>query len=455
MPTVLPDEDVLYAQARAHRYVTAAAHARAIGVRVQTLQKALSERPWGPGLKAIYQSNRGAQHQERVQQVAQAQERMSRERLENPDPDDEISVSTEIPAGEQKRADLNDPAIRDAVEQFAKDRGIPLDKWVPIDVGVRKYPLQLGDGVVEEADYLAVKFKPITGMVSVNVVKPRPRRAQRKLTARKGEPTLVALAGCYQIPFHDERAHELMCGFLAMVQPHRVGIIGDLRDNPDVSKYRTNPAYRAAVQDTNVHAAAVLEDVVDAAPGAQVDLCDGNHDARFEDWLLKHAGQVHDVKRPGSDVPWWHPRELLGLDALGITHHGPVGGQWSRARIQYSPVFAAMHGWRTKKATAARDTAAELGMHVAQAHTHRQALTPVTIGRDGEQYMVQAVEVGCMCVIDEGLGHTDGIADWQQGFALASVWPDGVPTFELVQIVDGALRFRGQRYTARQLKVAA
>lgn len=431
---VLPDPDVLKQQARDMGFVSAADHGRHIeGIRINTLQKALSEQPWGPSLKQIYAENR------------------DKRRLAEAKPDDEITITTEVPASQT--IDLDPDS--DQVKQFARDRGIPLDQWAPVDVQARRYPVVPETGVVIDAQYLSVKFKPLTGMVVVNVApKPKPR-TRRPLKPRKGEPTVVVLAGCHQVPFHDDAAHELMCGFLEMIEPHKVGLLGDFCDYPDVSKYTTNPAYRATVQDTHVIAARMLGDIVDAAPRADVEMCKGNHDARLEDWLLKHAGPIHDVRRHGADVPWHHPRELLGLDALGITHHDPVGGQWSRARIQYSPIFAAMHGWRTGKATAARDTARELGMHVAQVHTHRQAITPVTIGRDGDGYMVQAVECGCMCRTDEGLGHTNGVADWQQGWAVASVWPDGVPTFELVQVVGGVVRFRGQRLSARQLKVAA
>ena len=429
-----PEPDVLKQQATDMGFCTAAEHARSLeGVKVNTLQKALSEKPWGPSLKRIYAEN------QRKRRIADARA------------DDEITITAEVPASQTLDLDPDS----DQVKQFAKDRGIPLNQWVPVDVQARRYPVIPETGMVIDAQYLSVKFKPKTGMVVLNVAaRPRPR-TPKPLKPRKGEPTLIALMSCDQAPFHDEQVHELLCGWLNMVQPHRAGHLGDGRDNPDVSKYKTNAAYRAKVEDTNVVFSRLLEERVDASPSTEWETLDGNHEARLEDWILKHAAPIHDVKRRSADVPWWHPREVLGLDELGITHHDPIGGQWSRARLQYSPVFAAMHGWRTGKAVAARDTAKELGMHVAVGHTHRQAITPVTIGRDGDGYLVQAVEVGCLCRIDEGLGHTDGIADWQQGWVLASVWPDGVPTFELVQVVDGAVRFRGQRLTARQLKVAA
>jgi hypothetical protein len=425
-PSRMPADDVIRAKA-AEGHQTQTALALALGVGRTTLRDHLASRP---ELKAdVLAVLQGAIHADR----------------------EDVTIAKEIPATTKTELDPES----DEVRAFLKERGIPESDWVAVSCKVSRYPVQLGDGVVEDANYLSVSCKRKTGMVVLNVVKPQPVVKVRPLKPRKGEPEVVVLAGCHQVPFHDEQAHELMCGFLGLVEPHKVGLLGDFCDYPDVSRYSVNPAYRASVQDTHVVAHRMLSEIVGSAPGAQVEMCKGNHDQRLEDWLLKHAGAVHDVRRHGSDVPWHHPRELLGLDALGIKHHDPVGGQWSRARIQYSPIFAAMHGWRTGKATAARDTARDLGMHVAQVHTHRQAIAPVTIGRDGDGYMVQAVECGAMCKTDQGLGHTNGVADWQQGWAVASVWPDGVPTFELVQVVDGAVRFRGERLSARRLQVAA
>jgi hypothetical protein len=67
---------------------------------------------------------------------------------------------------------------------------------------------------------------------------------------------------------------------------------------------------------------------------------------------------------------------------------------------------------------------------------------------------MQAVEAGCMCRIDGGLGYTVN-PDWQAGFATAVVWPDGTHQIELATFVDGALRWRDQRYSAEGLRLAA
>lgn len=364
---------------------------------------------------------------------------------------DELTVSKELPSKSSKNVDPDS----DQVRAFCKERGIDTDEFVPVSAIVKRYPIQLGDGRVEEADYLSVTTKRKTGMTVLEVA-PAPKvRKVTPLKPRRGEPEVTVLMGCDQAPYHDEQAHELVCGLLAMLQPHRAIHLGDLLDFPSVSKYKANPEFRASVRDCHVAAHRLLLERTQASPGTRWDLLPGNHDHRLPDFLRSGMpSEVADLAPVGESDPWWHPRRMLHLDALGVNYVDPVGGQWERAQVQLAPTLVARHGWRTGKAVAARQTAQELGVSVVTAHTHRQALTPVTIGRDGVEFLLWAMEVGCLCAIGDGFGYIPGIADWQQGVGIATVWPDGSHAFEHAQIVDGALRWRGQSYTPRHLKAA-
>jgi hypothetical protein len=74
--------------------------------------------------------------------------------------------------------------------------------------------------------------------------------------------------------------------------------------------------------------------------------------------------------------------------------------------------------------------------------------------RRGQTLVTQAVEAGCMCRIDGGLGYAVN-PSWQNGFSTAVVWPDGSHVIELATFVDGALRWRDQRYSDEGLRLAA
>lgn len=435
-PRLIPPDNVLLEEARNH--TVQADIARSLGFNAASLTSYLHKNhALRDQVHAILEENRA---KKREGQFEQAKKHA-----------DELTLTKEIPATETVDVDPDS----DQVRAFMKERGIPLDEWVATNVQVRRYPIQLGEGRIEEAQYLSVACKRKTGMTILNVAPPPPTRKVATLRSRKGEPEVTVLMGCDQAPFHDERAHELVCGPLALLQPHRVVHLGDLLDFPSVSKYKANPEYRASVADCHVAAHRLLLERTQASPDSAWHLLPGNHDHRLPDYLRGGLpAEIADLAPVGESDPWWHPRRMLHLEALGVDYVDPVQGMWERAQVQLAPALVARHGWRTGKAVAARDTARELGVSFVCAHTHRQALTPVTVGRDGEEHLLWAMEVGCLCRVD-GLGYVPGIPDWQQGVGVVLTWPDGTFQFEHAQIVDGAIRFRGQRLGPRQLRVAA
>lgn len=435
-PRLLPSDDVLLEEAR--RHTVQAEIARALGFNSASLTSYLHKNiALRDEIRKILEENRGKvrdEHLDRAKRTA-----------------DDLIVSKELPATQKRDLDPDS----DEVAAFMKERGIPRDEWVAVAAKISRYPIGHGDGEYTDANYLSVSCKRKTGMTVLNVAPAPPVRKVTPLRPRKGEPEVTVLMGCDQAPFHDERAHELVCGLLAMIEPHRAVHLGDLVDFPSVSKYKANPEYRASVADCHVAAYRLLLERTQASPGTAWDLLPGNHDHRLPDYLRGGLpAEIADLAPVGEQDPWWHPRRMLHLDALGINYVDPVQGMWERAQVQLAPTLVARHGWRTGKAVAARDTARELGVSFVCAHTHRQALTPVTVGRDGVEYLLWAMEVGCLCRVD-GLGYVPGIADWQQGVGVALTWPDGTFQFEHAQIVDGTIRFRGERLTPRQLKVAA
>jgi hypothetical protein len=426
-PRRVPEDDAIRAEA-AKGHHTQTALAKALGVHRTTLAAHLIANP-----------------QLRDDVLAALQGSITADR-------DELTISQEIPVRETVDVDPDS----DQVRVFMRERGIPLDEWVATNVQARRYPIQLGEGRVEEAQYLSVACKRKTGMVVLNVVAaPKPRKVT-PVRPRRGEPEVTVLMGCHQVPYHDEAAHELVCGLLAMLEPHRWAHLGDLPDYATASRHKKNQAYAVGVAGTHVESHRILAEMRDASPHSRATLNPGNHDYRLPDFLGQAIpGELAHLAPVGEDDPWWHPRRMLHLEALGIEYIDPVEGMWERARLRLAPSLAAMHGWRTGKAVAARQTAEELGISVICAHTHRQALSRVTTGREELPHLLWAMEVGCLCRLDTGLGYIPGISDWQQGVGVASVWPDGAFHLELAQIVDGAFQFRGQRLSPRVLKVAA
>jgi hypothetical protein len=200
------------------------------------------------------------------------------------------------------------------------------------------------------------------------------------------------------------------------------------------SAYKTLCAYRAA------------------SPASQIDLLDGNHEDRLRNSILQHLPALHAVRRGGKhDEPSvLSTRFLLSLDELGIGYQNSPNGSYDSAQIKLAPQLAARHGWIAKKGsgTSALATINALRYSVIIGHTHRQSIvyhTAHTI--DGQAVRLLGCEAGTLARIEGGLGYVPGgNADWQQGWATATVDPEGGFTVELAVYANRTLLWRDWRY---------
>jgi hypothetical protein len=140
-------------------------------------------------------------------------------------------------------------------------------------------------------------------------------------------------------------------------------------------------------------------------------------------------------------------QHLLRLDELGIDFIDPKG-PYDQAQVKLSKYLGVRHGWLTKKGAgqSALATLEHLGYSVVVGHTHRQSLVhKTTHDIDGNPTTLMGAEAGCMCIIRDGLGYAVN-PDWQNGFATATIWPDGTFKIDLATYFDGVLVWRDQRY---------
>lgn len=435
---VVPDDGYLRDTAVSGRPRNVSQHARQIDLKEPTLRQHLRNHPdLAAALQAQYAENREPGELKAGRSAVGQEVGADGLRAEG----GELRLASE-PAPSRRRQVSPDS---DEVTAFLTRRGVDLDRWVPVFAQLREYPQVIGPGQVQSMEYIRVDCKPVTGMVVLRVA-PKPKiRTFRPQRPRRGDPELIFVTSCAQIPFHDERVIEAQYRFLADVQPHRGIDLGDFFDYASMNKHPQTPAMRENVADSHVTGHVIASERIRASPATDWVMMPGNHDHFMPQYLRVRVPAVADLAAVCETVPWWHPRKMIHLDELGIRYvDGQDGGDWFTARVKLSQTLRAMHGWRTGKATAARETARELGCSVLVGHTHRQAITPVTIGRDDEHYLVQAMEVGCACRVP--LPYNKGIADWQQGWGLVSLWPDGQYHFELVQVLDGQVRWRGKRY---------
>jgi hypothetical protein len=270
----------------------------------------------------------------------------------------------------------------------------------------------------------------------------------------KSEPTdqeseLVVLVGDQQAPYHDHDLHRVFCDWLAENTPNRGVLMGDTVDFPDISRHPKNPDHDRTVQECLNSGYLLLRDYVQRSENTRWTKIMGNHDERIRTHLLQYAPGLHNIRRADDgapEAPALSLQHLLRLDALDIEFIDPEG-PYTNAQTKISDKLAARHGWLTRKGSGASalGTLEHLGYSVVVGHTHRQSLVhKTTHDIDGTTATLAAAETGCMCRND-GLGYAVA-PDWQQGFATATVYPDGTFKLDLATFVNGILYWRDQRY---------
>lgn len=275
-----------------------------------------------------------------------------------------------------------------------------------------------------------------------------PKRPKRKAGARE----TVVFLGDHHAPHHDPALHSAVCEWLREFRPARGIILGDLLDFDQLSRHRRTPEWTNTVQETIDTAYGILRAYVEASPETEWAMLDGNHEERLRNSVLDHLAAVFGVTRAkeedeADEYPVLSTPFLLRLDELGIEWQSPGGG-YEHAQINVTSELAARHGWIATKGSGASAlrTIDHLRYSVVIGHTHRQAIVHHTAHSiDGTPKTLLGCEAGTLAAIRDGLGYSTA-PDWQQGFAVADVWPDtGHFKIDLATYVDGTLLWRDWR----------
>lgn len=337
------------------------------------------------------------------------------------------------------------PAEWGDIRALLKSRGLNPDEWIIQRARVNEW----GDTSGEMNAQLRVDLEPVTSLIvparaeGWRPPKPKPRK-------ESGRPDLVAFLSDQHVPFHSVELHERVLEWLRAEKPDRVMLLGDLLDFDAISRWSPEPEHTAGVQETIDAAYGVLADYRAACPDAEFKMLAGNHEDRLRNSIIKNLGALYGIRRADmTDEPSVLSTEyLLRLDELGIEYVGSDAGSYDHARVRVSDELQGIHGFVARKGSGASalSTLDHLRVSTVQGHTHRASAvyrTQWTI--DNEPRTLVAAEAGTLAEIRDGLGHA-ARPDWQQGFATASVWGDGLFSLDLAIFVDGALLWRGRRY---------
>lgn len=312
-----------------------------------------------------------------------------------------------------------------------------------------------GDNRIITMHQLSVQYKRIVPVAFVYPARiPGDYIRRPKLVVQHSEKPVrrIVFVGDQQAPYHDPKLHKLFCEWLEHNRPDEGVLIGDTVDFPDISRHPDNPEWHVSAQDCIDAGYLLLREYVQSSEETSWKKLIGNHDERIRNQLLNLHTKLYGLRRalvPGQvpEKSVWHVTNLLRLDELGIEVEEP-GGKYDQGQIKLSEHLAARHGWLAKKGSGASALATleHLGYSIVVGHTHRQSIVHKTRhDLNGGIATIAAAETGCMCRIEKGLGYAVA-PDWQNGFATATIWPDGTFKLDLATYVNGALYYRDQRY---------
>lgn len=322
--------------------------------------------------------------------------------------------------------------------QWEANAGRDPETLLPVKITLFQYKIWMTRKVPLEIVYPAVVGPKIA--------------APKKPDASK--PQLTVVVTDPQNPFRYEELHQLFLRWLAHNKPDRGIVGGDLLDNGYISQHRDDPAWHRTVQQCIQASFDSLYDYRNASEDTAWSVIKGNHDDRIRNEQLERNERLYGVTAaqwPGEEPEEWvySLNHLLHLKRLGIEYVEPQG-TYEHQQVPITDLVAVRHGHMTGK-DASIKTAEALGHSIILGHTHRQSILRKTrwntIARTW--HVITAIEAGCMCQIEGGLGYASGGApDWQPGFATIVSWPDGGYSFDLACFEQpGVLRYRDQVYS--------
>jgi predicted phosphodiesterase len=258
-------------------------------------------------------------------------------------------------------------------------------------------------------------------------------------------------------PFHDDAAMDVALQIVALENPDRTVVMGDILDLSEQGKFAQEAAFanttQAALDRTHLFGAQMR-----AATDGLVDWIEGNHDKRMQNFIEANAKAAFGLRQANMPDSWpvMSIPNLLRLAELDITYRDayPVAHVWINDYLR------AEHGTKVNSNGSTAQKYMNETPHISRAfgHTHRlEALSRTTYDRQGKLRSM-AINPGCLCRVDGAVPSVHGAIgaggrpatvyeDWQNGVAVIR-YTDDEFFVDLVQIEDGHTVYMGQEINA-------
>lgn len=264
-------------------------------------------------------------------------------------------------------------------------------------------------------------------------------------------------------PTHDPQAIDVVEQVMEAERPEGWVNLGDYLDLAELSRFQQGPelvgTIQPAVQAGYEHAAHQA-----ALAKAWKYIHEGNHDLRFQDFMINNARAAYGLRRAiktPSDWPELSVPSLLCLDELGIDYVDGYPATWRYITDQ----LATTHGYgKSGSLELTKWYAYNEQVSVIHGHTHHAATVYNTRNTKTQKVDILAHSPGTLARVDgftPGTGRHSGRKvktglpqrswnDWQQGFTMVRYCPStGAFEIEPVRISEGQCRHRGQEFNSR------
>lgn len=352
-------------------------------------------------------------------------------------------------------------------DRMMRDHGLDPEEWYIEQISLNEWegPSADGPAIYCQVKFIAKRRRPNGLLQPVRSEGWRPRvTPEFRRASNSAEPhsKLIVVCGDQQAPFQDHGLHDAFLHWLARNQPDMGIINGDLVDFPDISRHPSDPDNDPGVQECLQAGHEIVRDYVAASPDTEWIYMDGNHDIRLKRYVIDKAPYLYNLHRAeveGEDTVFAHSLGwLMRFDELGIktvTTNGP----YEDAQVVLSDNLVVRHGWvvRSGSGASALKTLEQTHHSIVINHTHRASIVFATNhDTDRTSHTSVAVESGCMCRLDNKMDEQSrrfpsyGVyPDWQQGFSVIHLHPDGKFHASLANYVDKTLLWNGQRFEGK------
>lgn len=291
------------------------------------------------------------------------------------------------------------------------------------DSVAKELGLRAPRGVFERRKSIERRVGVLLGAGRQEYVKPLKRKPRLETQIKNG--IAIVASDAHYWPGDPTTAHRALVKFIEELRPAVVIMNGDVFDGASISRWeRIGWDSRPTVKQELEACTERLLEIEKAAKGAERYWPLGNHCARFETFLAKHAPQYEGIEFLSlkDRFPKWKPCWRVDVNDVVVKHRFKGG----------------IHATHNNTIWA--------GKSIVTGHLHSLKVTPFT-DYVGTRY---GVDTGTLADPDgeQFVDYTeDGPKNWRSGFAVLTFWNHKLLWPELVHVLEeGKVEFRGKVY---------